>query len=241
MADVNFKSMVNIKTAASIKMEDSIKTSFSIYHLFGAANCARASHKIEKEIKPPAPEKERMEYVGFVTSSVIMSVAALESRINEIYLSAVDKDKYVFSDFEDNILESLSDIWNDIENINILLKYQSCLILSNKIHFNKGNSPYENVSLLINLRNQLIHYKPEWDTALGGKHKNLEKRLGNKYEISPYSHKNDAFFPKKCLSHGCASWAVNSVINFIDCFYKKMGIQGDLSPFKDGRLSTEIV
>jgi hypothetical protein len=219
----------------------SIKTDFSIYHLFAAAHYARASHKIEQEIKPPAPENERMEYVGLVTGSVIMSVAALESRINDIYLSAVDNNYNVFKGFELNILEALSEIWHDIgdKHISTLRKYQICLLLSRKSTIDKGEKIYQDVSLIIDLRNSLIHYKPEWDTV-DGKHNKLESKLKDKFKISPYSHINDAFFPKKCLSHGCASWAVKSVINFIDLFYNNMGIQGDLSPYKDGRLSTEM-
>lgn len=226
-----------------IKAEVSIKTNFSIYHLLAAANYSRAAHKIEKEVRPPCPEKERIEYIGFVTSSIIMSVAALESRINEIYLSAVDKDKNIFKNFNDDTIESLSIIWHDLDNkrISTLSKYLISLLISRKTLMNKGDKIYQDVDMLIKLRDALIHYKPEWDTELKGKHTKLEGHLSTKFEISPYSHRNDSFFPKKCLSHGCASWAVNSVINFIDHFYKIMGIQGDLSPYKDGRLSTEII
>lgn len=175
----------------------SIKTDFSIYHLFTAAHYARDAHKIEQQIKPPDPEKTRIEYVGLVTGSVIMSVAALESRINDIYLSAVDKNYNVFKGFELNILEALSEIWHDIgdKHISTLTKYQICLLISKKSTIDKSVKTYQDVSLVIGLRNSLIHYKSEWDNV-DGKHNKLESKLKNKFKISPYSHINDAFFPK---------------------------------------------
>jgi hypothetical protein len=72
------------------------------------------------------------------------------------------------------------------------------------------------------LRNALVHYKPEWDTDLEN-HKKIEDRLKSRFKINPFSHDNDAFFPKKCLGHGCAEWSVQSVIKFIQDFYNKMG------------------
>ena len=115
----------------------------------------------------------------------------------------------------------LSELWPIMEKSAILYKYQVVLTTTNKEKFNAGIPPYQDVDNLIKLRNALIHYKPEWDTD-SKIHKSIEDRLKNNFNINPFSHFNDAFFPKKCLGHGCAEWAVRSSIKFVQAFFEKM-------------------
>jgi hypothetical protein len=80
------------------------------------------------------------------------------------------------------------------------------------------------VDSLIALRNALVHYKPEWDTEQK-KHKEIEDRLiKSRFALNPFAGPNDAFFPKKCLGHGCAEWAVTSGVTFINEFFNRLGL-----------------
>ena len=154
-----------------------------------------------------------------------MSVAALESKINELYLFAVDRDPNTFKEVEDWIIDTLQELWLTIEEKPILTKYQLALTVCKKEKFNKGLNPYQDAQRLISLRNALVHYRPEWDTDLK-KHKKLESQLNKCFPVSPFAHDNDAFFPKKCIGHGCSSWAVKTTENFIAEFYKRLGTHG---------------
>ena len=166
-----------------------------------------------------------------------MSAAALESKINEIYLFAVDKNLNVFKGYELKILDILSEAWRVVNEMPILSKYQIALLLCGKKQFDKGTNPYQDADRLVRLRNALFHYKPEWDSELKT-HRKLKDSLDGRFDISPFSHENDIFFPKKCLGHGCAAWAVQGTKNFINSFYIKMDLQDSgLSPYGD-ELST---
>ncbi len=166
-----------------------------------------------------------------------MSAAALESRINEIFLFAVDKNMNVFNKYDTSKIELLSEVWPSVEQMPILTKYQIAILLSVNKKFDQGINPYQDADRLVRLRNALFHYKPEWNSALKG-HKKLEDSLAGRFAISPFSHQNDVFFPKKCLGHGCAAWAVQTTKEFINLFYLMMNIQDtSLFPYED-RLTT---
>jgi len=206
-----------------MSIEVNKKLHFSYYHLNGAAFFARSAARIEKENNPPLKDDISTEYISSITSSILMSVAALESKINEVFLSAVDKNPNVFKDVEDWIVDSLKEIWPHLEKHSILTKYQIALIFSKKAEFKKGQNPFQDAAILVSLRNALVHYKPEWNNELD-MHKKLESSLSTRFPHSRFCDKGDVFFPKKCLGHGCAAWAVNTSLKFIDEFYKRMGI-----------------
>ena len=86
------------------------------------------------------------------------------------------------------------------------------------------------------LRNALVHYKPEWDTELK-EHRNLEDRLDGRFPLNPYAHSNYAFFPKKCLGHGCAAWAVETSVAFLEEFFDRMNLPQRLDAYR-ARLTT---
>lgn len=214
----------------------SLKTNYSGHHLNGAALFSMTTAKIEREFKKPLKDEIRTQYFSAVTASILMSVAALESKINELYLDAVDRNRLVFRGVEEWIIDTLQERWPSLEEKPILVKYQLALTVCKKEKFDKGQNPYQDTDRLITLRNALVHYKPEWDTDLN-EHRKLESYLKGRFDVSPFSHVNDAFFPKKCIGHGCAAWSVITTINFMNEFYKRLGIIGRLVP-KDN-LETE--
>ena len=182
----------------------SSKTNYSGHHLKGAALFSRTAARIEREFKQPLTDEIRIEYVSVVTASILMSVAALESKINELFLDAVDKNRLVFRGVEEWVTDTLQELWPVLEEKSTLLKYQLALTVCKKEKFDKGQNPYQDTDRLITLRNALVHYKPEWDTVLK-EHRKLESCLKGRFEISPFSHVNDTFFPNKCIGHGCAA------------------------------------
>ena len=64
-----------------------------------------------------------------------MSVAALESKINEVYLYAVDRNPNVFNGVEAWIIDTLQELWDTIEEKPILTKYQLALTVCKKEKF----------------------------------------------------------------------------------------------------------
>ena len=211
---------INIKSGLSGTL--SVKTNFSGHHMLSAAHFARQSAIIEKNCKDEITDELRAEHRAYVTGAIIVSVASLEATINEVFISAIDTN--LFKDFDPTIPKVLAEFWtwDIVERSSILEKYRCVIAVANKETFYRGNTPYQEVNDLIKLRDALVHYKPEWDTDLKT-HKGIENRLKSRFNINPFSHVNDAFFPKKCLGHGCAEWSVKSTIKFIEDFYRRMG------------------
>ena len=241
MADKHLKG--SIKVNLTLSATASVKTNFSGHHMLSAAHFARQSAIIEKNCKDGITDELRAEHRAYVTGAIIVSVASLEATINEVFISAIDNDN-LFKDFDPTIPKVLAEFWtwDIVERSSILEKYRCVIAVANKEAFDRGNSPYQEVNDLIKLRNALVHYKPEWDTDLKN-HKKIEDRLEKRWlktriNPNPFAHENDAFFPKKCLGHGCAEWAVKSSIKFIEDFYNRMGFPLKWSEHQLSRLKT---
>ena len=197
-----------------------IKSSLSTLNLQSAAYFSRESSKCEKKKK--ITENLRSKHRAYVTGSITLSIASLESTINETFLEAVHGNKALFAHLQSNVPDLLCELWGQAERFSILEKYQIVLALSEKAKFGKGTPPYQDADSAIRLRNALVHYKPEWDDDVK-EHKKLESRLKSKFKLNPFTQPGQAFFPHRCLSHGCAEWVVKSCIKFIEDFYQKMG------------------
>ncbi len=108
-----------------------------------------------------------------------MSVAALEAYINEVF---VDYQIY-FPDRDAVIFELL---WEAIKKSDKTLdKYQTALKLNRVSLFEIGKNPYQDAKLLIGLRNELVHFKPEWDDD-ANEHIKLATKLESKIDFSPF-------------------------------------------------------
>ena len=169
---------------------------------------------------------------AYVVGSIMTSVASIEARINEFYLDATDN--LLGSILDTSQQGLLAELWQplDEKRVSILQKYQIALAAIECSKFDTSKGPYQDVSLLIDLRNMLVHFKPEWDNDQK-KHKKIEQKLQGRFELNPFWPKEDSiFFPFKCLSHGCACWAVRSSMNFILEFFTLTGVDSRTNQFK---------
>ncbi len=236
MADKHLKGSIKVNSTLSAPL--SVKTNFSDHHMLSAAPFARQSAIIEKSYKDGITDELRAEHRAYVTGAIIVSVASLEATINEVFISARDNDN-LFKGFDPTIPKVLAKLWSldVVKRSRFFEKCRFVLEVAEKEAYDQNKSPYLEVDYLIKLRNALVHYKPDVDTNLDY-HKKLENWLKSRFNINPFSHDNDAFFPKKCLGHGCAEWAVQSSIKFIEDFYNRMGFSPKWSKHQLSRLKT---
>jgi hypothetical protein len=80
----------------------------------------------------------------------------------------------------------------------------NCIDIGSKQIFDAGAPPYQDVNLLVKLRNNLVHYEPEWvknpssdDFGADDIHR-YEKRLGGKFIANPLTGQGNPFYPDKC-------------------------------------------
>lgn len=228
-----------------------IKNYLSTYHILAAAYFSRQSAQIEKKkdtISSAYNDGSALEHRALIMACIASSVAFLESTINELFADAADsihKSQHA-KELDENTQRLMASLW-DVENFgrstSTLDKYQTVLRLAEKKKFDKGRNPFQDAKILIDLRNALSHFKPEWvqtnDGNAGQKAPHsLECKLKGKFPLNPFLTDARPLFPTKCMSHGCAQWAVNSAISLATDFHKRMTMSNTLDPFRT-RLTTE--
>jgi hypothetical protein len=183
-------------------------------HLMAALHFARQCYSVEARSIGTGHSEEHRSYV---IGSVLSAVAFLEATVNEIF---VEPRLFAMSPELQRIFRKLWDC--DLANSSVLVKYEIALLLKGAPEFARGQQPFQDVDLVIKLRNALVHYKPEWQPL--EQPQRMEKLLRNKFTLNPLAGNDDVFFPGKCLSYGCAKWAVRSVLAFGNEFFKRFGM-----------------
>jgi hypothetical protein len=205
-----------------------VKTSLARLHIESSSLFSNLCQQIENEeehLDWPQPRWD--EARSYALSSVVLSVAALESSINELYQQAIDKDKNALGSLTDEQLSLLEQLWPEVEKFPILRKYQIVLTAKSRESLTKGTEPYQSATALVSLRNALVHFKPEWDDSLN-EHQKLEAKLKSYFGPNRLANKAKGrmvWFPHKCLGASCAMWSYNTAKRFSEHFCKTMDIK----------------
>ena len=214
--------------------EVSIRTYYSIQHLSSAILCAKKSSEIETQYSGKFDAVKNIEISSYVTSSIVSIASFVEAAINEFYCDVVDRSDRVIYIPED-LREQLKDIWNNEKSFNrkpALVKYNRALKVLEAKEFEDNTEIIQNIKLLFELRNALVHFKPESYTMFSSKAPSFDKqnklseRLYGKFEMSPFfKASGNPFFPSKCLSYGCSSWGINNALIYVDEFHRKINLK----------------
>lgn len=203
-----------------------VRPNFSVTHLMSAARFSRHTGEVENANKgqPFGPFFE--ELLTYASGSILLSVAALESYANELFVDTPSN----FPDVKPDVLEKK---WAEIEKkSSILEKFSTALTLLDAKAFDKGAQPYQDTRKLICLRNELTHFKPEW-LHKQLKHDKLSRQLQGRFEGSPFLlDKDEGLFPHRFASHSCTKWAVETCLAFAAEFESKSGLESRFSAFQ---------
>ncbi len=209
----------------------STRAYLSISHILAADLFSQNCAQIEKAYNGIFSNELFNEHRSYVIGAIFSAVSFLEATINEFLADTLDhSDGEVVSNLDSTTKTQLALLWKHgrIEKFSILEKYQLVLTVAGKDLFEQGSPPYQDVDYLTKLRNALVHYKPEWIESSQGTqdqktaHK-MEKLLRGKFSLNPLTSSGNPFYPDKCLSHGCAKWAIISSLKFVDEFYSRLG------------------
>ena len=216
----------------TVKVE--VRAYFSIQHLLSASFFLEQLVDFEKEIDLEPSDDELIKHRSLVVSIIMSCVSFLEASINELFMDASENPQGITQDLNKTTLKLFAQMWRRgvprTANYNIIEKYQIALTLAKKREFDLGILLLQNITVLIKLRNALVHFEPESVVTKSlvettkVKRQKLEAQLKGKFMENSYTGKDNPFFPDKCLSSGCASWAINSCVDFTDEFFIKMGI-----------------
>lgn len=209
-----------------------VRTYFSLQHLQSATILCNESYKLENEYCGTFNNELSSRNVAFATNAILSSVCFLEATINELYCDAADHKERIMGLGEENI-SLLESMWNSgtprTAAYSILEKYQITLKSLNMQKINEGTSPFQDIKALIQLRNSLIHFEPEWKSCLGvgqdTTDRNFIKSIQGKFKPSKFfENSGNPFFPHKCLGYGCARWATTKSKEFTDVFFNAVGL-----------------
>jgi hypothetical protein len=195
-----------------------VKTGFPASHLQIAANSARSAYEIEKA----HATGWFGEMMRLVPVSVVMAGAALEASANELLQDILDGSaKLPLSGSRRKLLTEPK----DERSGNSIGKYERLALLLEK-EPDTGTKIWENAKLLVEFRNQFMHFKPMiyLDNA-PDKHKLAKQLRLIKVPISSAYRNQMIQFPHSFMSYGCAKWAVVSVLNLSAEISQLMGVR----------------
>ena len=196
----------------------------SRHHIISAHNFAESAAEIESEDAGEIPTEEKWRYRAYVTAAVLSAAGFLEASINELYLELQK-----VTNSEDSHLRHelalLVSAWPQIVSSPVLEKYQIALSVTDADPYNQDASPYADAESLMRMRAALLSYGSDWTDSRGRRHV-LEERLKDSFPPSPLVSQHRPWFPDRCLSAGCAKWAVMTVQVFANDFYKRMALPG---------------
>lgn len=257
------------ESITSKKMEDLPKR-----YIQSAALYTRLCGKIEYQYQQQASnlsedeqDEIQIEHDAHAISSILLSVAFLEGTINTFFENAqelferLDSTSFINTPPDTKMVYGLLDSQSIQQFLMTMAKigldakgyapvyekFDDILKSCGKEQFKRGEEPFQDVPLLCNLRNALIHYKPTWVTIFtsvplaeevdNNKLKALQKK---KLPRNPFHQGGEReFFPMHCLSYGHAQWAVATSILFAEEFFKKMNLPCPFDHIKH-RLKTEV-
>ena len=195
----------------------------STQHLYAARYAAEEVESLEA-LHTGEP-RFNIRHRGFVLSAVSESVMFLEAAINEIFQDAADGHHVRLSQLGEGPLKLMAALWEatDKGHMKTLMKYQSALRFCDHEPFPAGSSPYQDVKRLVDLRNYLVHYRPEnladdlqpkISSALKGRFDNNKLMAGS----------GNLWFPDHALGAGCAGWAWRAARAFVEQFASTIGV-----------------
>lgn len=157
---------------------------------------------------------------SYVISSVILSAAALEAYINEVFLDIMDGNIVI----DDRKKNSLEKEWKKIERKPVIKKYKDLLGDIKEIETINENK-FENPGKLIKIRNEFLHYKPVWGSNISGNQlETLLSSLKNEVSLSSLVNDTEPLF-LRFMTSDFSKWAIKTVLNFIKWFNKSCELE----------------
>jgi hypothetical protein len=221
-------SLGTVFAGATVSATARVKHTFWRQHLLAARHFANLAVDAEAAIASKAEgdrtEQSRSEHRAYVSGAVVFAAAFLEASINELYLEATDPGT--------NTLAGLSELQKDalsrhaartVKSSQNLSKYQTALAKCRKAQFDKRVEPFRGADGLVEMRNALVHYRPEWSDE-PDEHDDLRGRLTGRFQVNPLVAAGSLWFPHLCMGAGCAQWAVDQAAEFSKAFCERMGV-----------------
>lgn len=170
---------------------------------------------------------------SYAVCAIVESGAFVEARLNEIWLAAREPNRALttsrLAGLDDDQIDAIRDLAGrkDSERKNVVSKLSDTLACVDKGSIDKELSPGRDVWGLTQLRNALVHFKPElqWDNEVH----TLEEMLIGLVPGNPLMQKAKPWFPHQVLCAGVALWACEKSTELILDWEKALGLTSSYS------------
>ncbi|MEV0059389.1 hypothetical protein [Nocardia sp. NPDC050718] len=208
-----------------------VRNYMSVAHLWSALRSARCCDEREQELVAAGIKNIDMGHRSDAINSVLSAVAFLEGFVNETLADSVQAPmvSYRTEGLDLSALERMREFWVTgviplERKMSVVQKFQLVLVCAGKPTLEAGRSPLQAVNALIELRNELVHFKPVTQDIEESHRmwKLLQARITpNRQSIgSPW-------YPNSALAAGCASWACESAMELVDDWQARLGLVHD--------------
>jgi len=202
----------------------STRAYFSSYYLWSAQHHARLAAEIEEAHPEGGGSLFSIRHRAYVLGAITDAVAFVEAAINEVLQDVADDHESYIQPLDKSARERLKGFWAAGAMTSTLTKYEDSLRLCEQPQMPKGSAPWQDMAVLVSLRNELVHYKPA-DVSDSFEPSNLARRLGGKFANNVLmAEPGNAWFPDKALGAGSASWACLTARAFVDAWSGKLGL-----------------
>ena len=203
---------------------------FSNVLLIGAARFARVSGQQEASYDGEFADPLVSEHRANVLAAITFAAAALEANINELLSDAAEPDGGRLKELRADERELLASLWElgipRTARYRILEKYEVALTLLRRPPLDFGQGSAQAARLVVDLRNQFVHFEPTWQRHVPVPQKDahkLERALNGRFAENRITGAGNPFYPDKLLGYGCAAWAVRVTTSFLDDFFRVLG------------------
>jgi hypothetical protein len=153
------------KGKATDTMPIVVRNYFSSHLLFSAKRLADLAKQMEDRHTGTA--RFDHEHRAYVLSSIVSAVGFLEAMINELFQDAYDGHAPVggaITPLSTSTRQLMAEYWRAIdlgERKRILDKYQALLRFASQPVMEEGQQPFQHAWLAVQLRNAIVHFRPE--------------------------------------------------------------------------------
>jgi hypothetical protein len=220
-----------VAPATELSVTVRLRADQSVAHLRGAALFAGECRPLEEEYTWPAASEVLLRHGAFASAAVMLAVAAVEAFANELYADALVGFSSSVPDIR-RYSQSIPVVWDTVERAPLVRKLDWMLQMVRVDPLPSAVDPAQSVTLLIRLRNCLVHYKTEWtDDALQSER--LESQLLGRFPNNTLSTAGQQYFPYRCLGYGAGCWAVETVLAYVRAYCARLAVPFRFEPVEE--------
>jgi hypothetical protein len=202
---------------------------WSPHHIATATFFARQAALLEATAQnSPLREEFWIGMYAYVTEAVLASTHFLEALINELFAAADDPKLFGYmGGGEESIRIRLASVGSLHLRGPIMERFQLALATADLTLFDSGRQPYQGAADVIRLRNQWVHYRPQWvePAKLSGGDPESAHWLAAKAAPGPAVPLGMTDVLDKYIGSPLASWACKNCLSLADDFFGRFGME----------------